>query len=369
MDFMHLQIKSLTFFICCICNSVLLIVFFVSCTTVEQHNNKNPYKTTIHDLNADAELMNTCYKEGYYFVTDNNNKVEVFDSIFNRQYNIEKKINQFPVSVVYCNNDSLIFEKSDDRRIGLPERYFVSDDFKYIKLKQADGWQTSQLPGEIMLEDSAYTICANRIGDHGFFTYFCEKNSKRIHVLFSYHPRQVIFHSGSYYIICDGNTTSGTIMIRNPADFTDITYQQAEKLNIQFTHLAVSQGKEYELLADSIKKRSPTGYGYPGRYSIPLYSFFKNEELYSIILTDSLIYLGKHGPNKIINIQSLFNTSFDIPRIYPLKYKRHTLLSFSSSGAKSIDGKMMDYFDCGYFDIKDSTIHLYRIYRTKDSNY
>ena len=270
---------------------------------------------------------------------------------------------------IYQTNDSLKVFKSDDNRIGFPETYYLTDDFTLKLIKEK--FEYSQIPGEILFEDSAYTIFANRIGDSGFFTYFQDKSTKKIFAISSYSPRQVIKFKQDYYILCDGmkhdSTNTGVIKIKDPKQLFEITIKQAEKLNILFTHLATSPGVEYELLAKKIDKQSFVSYGFLDRYSIPIYSFEKGNELYTIIRNDSSIYLGKHLENKIVKVQNLFDTSFRIDNISTLKYNNNMLVTFNQSGGKMSNGIMVDYFDCGFFDIRNSSINLFRLYKENKS--
>lgn len=327
------------------------------------------FSTSYNDLKIDSELSSIVYRKGYFFISQANQKIAVLDTSFKRQYPIESLINKFPMNTIYRTNDSLKVFKSDNNRIGFPETYYLTDDFTLKLIKEK--FEYSQIPGEMLFEDSAHNIFANRIGDSGFFTYFQDKSSKKIFVLYSYCPRQVVKFKQDYYLFCDGmkhdSTNTGVIKIKNPKQLFEITLKQAEKLNILFTHLATSPGKEYELLAKEIEKKSLISYGFLDRYSIPIYSFEKGNELFTIIKNDSAIYLAKHLENKIVKVQNLFNTSFSIDNISTMNYKNNTLVSFNQSGGKMSNGIMVNYFDCGFFDIRNSSINLFRLYKENKS--
>ena len=329
------------------------------------------FSTSYNDLKIDSELYHIVYNSGHFFISQANKKIAVLDTLFQRQYQIEDSINKFPTTIIYKTNDSVIVCKYCDSCTGFPETFYLTNDFKLRAFNEKIEY--SQIPGESLFEDSLYNIFANRIGESGFFTYFLEKSTKKIFAIFSYSPRQVVSFQKQYYIICDGikhdSTNIGVIKIKNPKQLTEITFQQAEKLNILYTHLAASPGKQYEILADTIKKRSFNSYGYLDKYSVPIYTFQKDKELFTIIKNDSSIYLGKHKDNRFQRVQDLFDTAFSMQNIYPMKYNDKTLVVFSSSGGKTSGGKMVDYFDCGFFNIGTNKIDLYRLYKEHKSKW
>ena len=99
------------------------------------------------------------------------------------------------------------------------------------------------------------------------------------------------------------------------------------------------------------------------RFSIPIYTFEKGNDLYTIVRNDSSIYLGKHLANGFQKVQNLFDTSFIIDKISVLTYKNNTIVSFNYSGGKGLNGIMTNFFDCGFFEIQNSKIDLYRLYK------
>lgn len=337
----------------------------------EKIANANLFSTSYNELKIDSELYDVVYNKGHFFISQASRKVAVLDTFFKRQYPIEDLINKFPITTIYQNNDSVIICKYDDKRIGFDETYYLTDNFTLKPFKAT--FKYSRIPREPLFEDSTYNIFVNRTGQSGFFTYFLEKATKKVFALFSHSPRQIVKFEKDYYILCDGikrdSSNTGIIKIKNPRQLSEITIKQAEKLNILYTHLAASPGKEYEILAKKIQKQSISSYGYLDRYSIPIYSFQKNNQLYTIIKNDSSIYLGKHSNNKILEVQKLFDSSFDIDNIFSMKYNSSTLVIFRSSGGKMSNGIMIDYFDCGFFDIKDSKINLHRIFKENKSKW
>jgi len=352
--------------------TILFLLILSSCKT---NNDKTVhsklFSTSYNDLKIDSELYHIVYNNGHFFISQANERIAVLDTSFRREYQIEDSINKFPTTIICKKNDSVIVCKYCDTCTGFPETFYLTTDFKLKAFNEKIGY--SQIPGESLFEDSLYNIFANRIGDSGFFTYFVEKSTKKIFAIFSYSPRQVVSFQKQYYIICDGikhdSTNIGVIKIKNPKQLTEITFQQTEKLNILYTHLAAYPGKQFEILADSIKKRSFNSYGYLDRYSVPIYTFEKGKELFTIIKNDSSIYLGKHNDNRFQKVQDLFDTAFNMHRIYSMQYNNKTLVVFNSSGAKMSDGQMADYFDCGFFNIEADKINLYRLYKEHKSKY
>lgn len=352
--------------------TILFLLVLSSCKLADNKKiEAKLFLSSYNELKIDSELYNVVYNNGYFFISQENKKVAVLDTLFQRQPQIEDSINKFEITTLYKTNDSLIFWKNCDTCIGYPETFYLTNDFKLKAFKEKIEY--SQVPGEQLFEDSLYTIFANRIGEPGFFTYFFEKATKKIFAIFSYSPRQVVKFQDEYYILCDGikhdSTNIGVIKIKKPKELVEITSQQAEKINILYTHLAASPGKQYEILADTIKKGSFNSYGYLDRYSVPIYTFQKGNELFTIIKNDSSIYLGKHQDNKFQKVQDLFDTAFNMHNIYSIPYKNKTLVIFSSSGGKTSGGQMVDYFDCGFFNIKTDKIDLYRLYREHKSKW
>ncbi len=352
--------------------TILFLLILSSCKSNDDKEvQPKLFSTSYNELKIDSELYNIVYNGGHFFISQANQKIAVLDTSFQRQYQIEDSINKFPTTIIYKTNDSVILCKYCDTCTGFPETFYLTNEFKLKSFKEKIEY--SQIPGESLFEDSLYNIFANRIGESGFFTYFLEKSTKKIFAIFSYSPRQVVSFQKQYYIICDGikhdSMNIGVIKIKNPKQLTEITFQQAEKLNILYTHLAASPGKQYEILADTIKKNSFNSYGYLDRYCVPIYTFQKGKELFTIIKNDSSIYLGKHKDNGFQRVQDLFDTAFSMQNIYPMKYNDKTLLVFTSSGGKTSGGQMVDYFDCGFFNIEVDKINLYRIYKEHKSKW
>lgn len=339
--------------------------------TSEKKVDAKLFSTSYNELKIDSGLHHVVYKNGYFFISQANQKIAVLDTFFRRHQQIEDSINKFPTTIIYKSNDSVILCKYDDDSTGFPETYYLTNDFKLKAFKGKIEY--SQIPGESLFEDSLYHIFANRIGEPGFFTYFLEKSTKKIFAIFSYSPRQVIKFQEEYYILCDGikhdSTNIGVIKIKNPKQLFEITFQQAEKINILYTHLASSPGKQFEALADTVKNLSFNSYGYLDRYSVPVYTFQKDNELFTIVKNDSSFYLGKHRDNDFQKVQQLFDTAFSIQNIYSMKYNNNTVVIFSNSGWKMSNGQMVDYLDCGFFDIKASKIDLHRHYKEHRSKW
>jgi hypothetical protein len=349
-----------------ISQTIFLLFILSSCKTKnDKLVDTKLFSTSYNNLNIDNELNNVVYRKGYLFISQRNQKIAVLDTFLNRQGSIENLINTFPISALYKANDSVRLNKYDAYTIAPQETFYLTDDYKLKLIKEK--FEPSKTIGEKLFEDTTYNIFVNRIGQLGFFTYFQDKLSKKVFVLSSYSPRQIVKFKSEYFILCDGmkhdSTNTGVIKIKNPNQLFEITNKQAEKLNILFTHLATSPGLEYELLAKKIETQSLKSYGFLDSYSIPVFTFEKENKLYSIIKNDSSIYLGKHEENKIVNIQKLFDSSFAINNISSIKYNNNTIVFFDESGGKISQGIMVNYFDCGFFVIKKSSIDLYRIYK------
>jgi hypothetical protein len=296
-------------------------------------------------------------------------KISVLDSNLVRKKVIEDSINIFPISSFYCKADTVFLTKDEPTRIGYPHNeYYFTGNFKIQKRKyliEKSDWPVNSWP---LYEDSIYDVYANYLGSGGFLAFFYNKQIKKTFCTWSSGPRQVLKHNDNFYIAEEGNykISPAFRIIHDPRKLINVANDKVAGLIRYFQHLAPSPGVYYEKLADSIKKSSLHAYGSAQNiYSVPIYTFVKDNNLFTIIKTDSLIYLAAHKDDSLIKIQPIVDTSIEMQHISFSKLNKGDFVTFQANGARMINSKMQSYSNSGFILINDSTISFNFYYSNK----
>lgn len=351
-----------------------ILFFFISCTTRKKETfSGNPYRVSYAQLQVDTVIRDIAYTSGYYLCLQENLKIAVFDSTFTRNKKIEDSLSIFPISNLYTSNDTIFFTKNDPDLLGYPKyEFYCINSFQIQKRKYLIKdlqWPVNSWP---LLQDSAYTIYANHIGSYGFLVFFYNKWSKKTYVTWSDGPRQIIKFNNRFYIAEEGNYEISPAFrsISDPTELKEVSDTDALKLRQLFQHPGVTPSPipYYRNLADSIHKLALPRYGSSERkayFSIPIYTFIKDANLYSVIKSDSSIYLVAHENDSLIKIQTILDTSIEMHRItYNVIYKNH-FITFDASGGKMIANQMQNYSVNGFILVKDSSIDFRYYYSHK----
>ncbi len=350
---------------------IFQIIFLFSCKEEKKELlNAKPYRVIFQQLMADTAISSILYSNGYYLCLQENHRVAVFDKLYKRNFLLEDSINIFPIYSLYKNDDTTFLMNDNSELLGYPKKeFYFTNNFK-IKSKRFDIWECDvhSISNCKLFEDSEYSIYANQIGEWGFMLFFYNKRLKKIYAVWSRSPRQIIKFKNSYFIAQDGDftITPAFSVVVDPTKLIEINFDEARKLCQLMQHLSASPGKYYENLKDSIRNTKVNIYGEnEGKHSVPVYTFSKLGNMYSIIRNDSSIYLVIHKDDSLFKVQTILDSPFLIDNINYQMIKQHHFITFGNSGSKTVNNKMVDYSNYGFMVIKDSSIDILQYYIQK----
>lgn len=349
--------------------SILLLSLYSCSTREEERIDGHPYRIAYNQLKVDTVIREIVYFNGNYLCLQDDLKIAVFDSNLVRKKDIEDSINIFPISNLYVNSDTVFLSKDESNLVGYPknEFYFTSD-FKIQRRKYLIGessWPVNSWP---LYVDSMYDVYANFIGSGGFLVFFYNKKLKETFSTWSSGPRQVFNFNNNYYVAEEGNykVSPAFRIIRDPKKLIKVPDERVPGLIQVFQHLAPSPGAYYEQLADSIEKSASVIYGNSqGRHFIPIYTFEKENKLYTIVKGDSTIYLAVHKSDNLTKVQTILDTSIEMRYFQYERINENHFITFQADGGKMIDNKMQRYSNSGFILIKDSLISINYYYFRK----
>jgi hypothetical protein len=348
----------------------ILLLSIYSCSTREQERiNGRPYRIAYNQLKVDTVIREIVYFNGNYLCLQDDLKIAVFDSNLVRKKVIEDSINIFPISNLYINSDTVFLFKNEPNLIGYPQNeFYFTGDFEIQSRKyliEGPSWPVNSRP---LYADSIYDVYANSIGLGGFLVFFYNKKSKETFSTWSSGPRQVFIYNNNYYVAEEGNykVSPAFRIISDPTKLIKVPDERVPGMIQVFQHLAPSPGTYYEQLADSIEKSAGVIYGSSqGRHFIPIYTFEKENQLYTIIKGDSTIYLAVHESDSLTKVQTILDTSIEMQHFYYGRINENHFITFQADGGKTIDNKMQRYSNSGFILIKDSLISFNYYYFRK----
>ena len=330
----------------------------------------NPYRISYKQLEADTAIREAIFSNGYFFCVQANYKIAVFDTGYNRVKSLEDSLNIFPIAGLYSKEDTVFIMQYDPDLLGYPKNeFYFTKTYKIQKRKyliKKSNWPVNSWP---LLQDSIYDIYANHTGSGGFLVFFFNRLTKKTYCTWSWAPRQVLKFANYFYIAEEGdyNISPGFRKVSDPVNLIEVSDIDAVKLKQLFQHLVSppSPISYYRNLADSIKKSAIPPYGSSERiphFSIPVYTFVKNNSLFTIINCDSSINLVTHKTDSLFLVQTILDTSFKMDRFSYDSVNKNHFITFEISGGRMIDGEMQDYSNFGFLLIKDSTIDVRQFY-------
>lgn len=345
------------------------LFYFSSCTVKDQskENDSVPYKVIYKQLQVDTSLREIAYVNGYFVCLQENLQLAVFDSNFIRNKTIEDSINIMSFGSIWSNqsSDTIFLFKDEPNLLGWPkDEYYLTNTFKVQKRKylvEKSEWPVNSWP---LFVDSTYDIYTN-IGYHPFQVFFYNKSSKKTYTTWSNGPRQILRFNNKYYLAEEGDYKMSPAfkVISDPTKLIEVSGIDAVKLRQLFQHLSAppSPLSYYRYLADSIEKSALPSYGSSEKrayFSIPIYTFIKDTCLYTIIKSDSSIYLVIHQKDSLSKIQTILDTSIEMQRISHRVINNTHFVTFEASGGKMIENKMQNYSFNGFILIRDSSIYF-----------
>ena len=351
----------------------IILTFFCSCNSKDIKTVRNPYNVSYKQLEVDTAIRGIVHYSGYFLCLQENLKIAVFDSMFRRITNLEDSLNAFSISHFSTFSDTLYIDKDEPDRLGYPDSlFYCAGNFKIQKQKYLV--QTSFLPVNSwgLFDDPAYSIYSNQIGSAGFLVFFYNKESKKTFVTRSDGPRQIIKLHDRYLITEDGNFELSPAFrtIFDPTTLIEVSQVDASKLIQYYGHLVSppSPLQYYKDLSDSIQKAEVNRYGnndQKDRPSVPVYTFVKNNTVYSIVQNRHTVDLFSHESDSLFMIQQILDTTLEMQNIsFQPENNRH-FVTFGALGAKMINNRMQDYSNSGFIWIRDSTIDIHYYYTHK----
>jgi hypothetical protein len=317
-------------------------------------------------LEADTAIREAIFSNGYYLCLQDNLKIVVFDTAYKRVKSLEDSLNIFPISSIYSKGDTTFIMQSEPDLLGYPKyEYYFTRNFKIQKRKYLIEESNFPINGWPLFEDSTYDIFSNHIGSGGFLVFFRNRLTKKTYSTWSWSPRQIFKFANTLYIAEDGDykISPGFRKIPDPTKLIEVTDDEAQKLCMLYQHLSISPGKYYEKLGDSIEHSMLSVYGgFEKKYNIPIYTFIKNNSLFTILKNDSSINLVIHKNDSLVGIQTILDTSFGIDRLSYYTANKNHFITFEESGGKTIDGQMQSFSNYGFILIKDSAIDIRQYY-------
>ncbi|MDF2188527.1 hypothetical protein [Paraflavitalea sp. CAU 1676] len=341
------------------------LVFLFSCSAKVKRD-EIPYKVIYKQLDADTAITSAVFSNGYFLCVQANHKLAVFDSGYKRVRRLEDSLNVFPISFIYKNGDTAFLTQDEPDRLGYPEaEFYFTNKFKVEKRKyllEPSNWPVNS---RAMYQDTVYDVYANNIGQYGCLVFFRNKSTLRTYATWSWSPRQIVKVEKGYLIVEEGNyqVSPGFRKVADPTKLIAVSQLEAEKLCILYQHLSVSSGKDYEILGDSIRKSGLAVYGgFASQYNVPVYTFLRNNSLFTIVNNDSSINLVTHKDDSLLLVQPILDRSIEMRRWYYDTANKKHIITFEASGGKMIDSAMQQYSNFGFIIVKDSTIDILQYY-------
>lgn len=277
----------------------VFIIFLYSCSNPEKERpNASVFTSRNFSIKTDTTVLSVDFLNTYLLCMQQNKKLVVLDSNYQRNTSIEKHLNSYELSSLLTYNDTLFaFTKN--------KVYIIDTGFNLLPYLSK-----RRIYYEPVYADSLYEAYGNCAGEFGGAIFF---RNKKTNITYSYPatcPDQVLLYKGRYVAGISLQHMGGSmsyLIIDDPSKLYEITDEQLKTSN------------NWYMYVDSLKNgpfRRKGVVRYEGPYgTLPLTSFVKNDSLYSLLNDDSTTYIAVHKNNRLYKRQVLSSKSFRFSNI------------------------------------------------------
>jgi len=273
---------------------IFISIFILTSCKNQGDKHNSQVKFTIRQLllKSDTTINSIAFLNDRIICLQDNGKIILFDTSYNRQDSLENKLNIYKTSYLFTLHGTVF--------IGTKNKtYFIDKTFEVIEFKRKE-----RIYGEYFYEDSLYYDYGCCAGEWGGSVFFLNKNTKKTYSYFATCASQVLRFKNEY-VVCNNLAHLGKSM-------SFLFVQQPTKL-YQLTEENLKNQCNWYTTVDSIKnywEKSKIGdvRFYRGAYgSMSLVTFPVRDSLYSIICNDSSTFIAVHKGDTTLSRQVILN--------------------------------------------------------------
>ncbi len=274
---------------------ICILLFFILTSCKNQvEKGSSIVKFTVRQLllKSDTTINSIAFKNDRIICLQDNDKIILLDSHYNRQESLETKINLYKPKYLFTLHDTVF--------IGtMNKTYFIDSAFKLIEFKRKERYYDHPL-----YEDSLYYVYGCCMGEFGGSVFFLNKKTNRTFSYFATCATQVLNFKNEY-VVCNNlahlRRSMSFLFVPAPTKLYELTDEKLKSHCNWYTTV------------DSLKNywdKTNTGdiRFYRGSYgSMSLVTFPVEDSLYSIICNDSAAFIAVHKGDTTLLRQTILN--------------------------------------------------------------
>jgi len=325
--------------------TLISILLFNACRNKNGISGQSTFIIRQIQLKSDTTISAIAYFENMVICLQNNNKLLILDTAYNREHTLENKLNGYKPNYLFTLHDTVFITTKS-------KTYFIGSKFRITEYKL-----NNRLYANGLYKDSLYYVYGCCVGEFGGAVFFLNKKTNRTYSYFATCATQVLKFKGRY-VVCNNlahlERSMSYLFVREPTKLYELTdeklkhfcnwYAKVDSLKYYWGHSAVGDTKFY--------RGSPR--------SMSLITFQANDSLYSLVCNDSTTYIAVHKNDTTLCRQMVFDKTIEFhqAQVVSVGHKQICLYNLTggspfaayltrghSSGLVVIDGNRIDILD------------------------
>lgn len=312
-----------------------LLTAFIACSNQQQDTQSKEFAVAVKSIKGDTIISSAVYYEGHIICLQEDSKVFVLDTAFNRIDSLTAQFSKLKVQYLHTYNDTILLLTDND--IFYLDKGFLLKKYNNRPFKYG-------LP---YYNDSAYYVYACSMGEWGGSVFFWDKQNNKTYSHPATAVQQVLKFKDNYIVssfLSHMGGFSDYLSIKDPTKLHELKDERQKKIcnwwsvdslkNLKLFDSITPQGVKY--YADSFTTRTLTVFPF-------------EDTLYSIYTTDSATILAKHINYKLIPVDTLLRSKISFHRATTHTINNISITTYNASwGTYDSNDKEVQYQNTGF---------------------
>lgn len=301
-----------------------------------------------YQLQTDTTIADIVYFKGHIICLQDNNKIAILDTSYNRQYSLENNFKNVESTYLLTFRDTVFLGTSK-------KTYFIDNNFKPQDFKR-----TERMYGNYLYEDNTFYVYGCCAGEFGGSVFFLNKLTNKTYSYFATCASQILKFKDQYVVCNNLAHLSGSmsfLFVPDPTKLYELT-DEKQKNHCNW-YVEVDTLKNYW-------ETSPIGgvNFYRGAYStMSLISFIVKDSLYSFLSNDSTTFIAVHKSDTILERQRIFNKPIRFHQTHIIKAGNKLVCLYQLTGGSPLAAYTLTGRNSGLIVIDSNKIDIFDKYQ------
>ncbi len=323
-----------------------MLTVFIACSNKKKDIQAKDFIVSIKSIKGDTVIASAVYYSGYILCLQEDDKLFVFDTIFNLVDSLTAKFSKLKIQLLHSYNDTiLLFSKKDIFYLdtGFAIKKYTAKPFKY------------QLP---YFTDTTYYVYACSAGEWGGAVFFWNKKTNKTYSYPATAVQQVFKFNDEYVVssfLAHLSGISDYLFIKDPTKLYELKDERKKTFCNWYTEFdSIKDKKLFDTLtpigvkyySDSFTTRTVTTFPY------------KNE-IYSIYCTDSATILAKFKNQRLSFVDTLLHYKLTFHSTKTHLTSNGIVTAYKATWTRGGEGNIWSHFqNTGLIFIRDNQIRF-----------